>query len=67
MPKQKMTRAHLTSDMRNWTDLEIRAVYYLLEQPHLIKTKHRVAIQRAGTKLRIENRARSSVVMNKGS
>ena len=60
MPKQKVSRTNLTSGMRNWTDLEVRSLFYLLEQPHLIQTKHKIALQRIGFKARAENRSRSN-------
>jgi hypothetical protein len=62
MPRGKLASKHLTSTMRDWTDLEIRSLYYLLEQPHLIEKKHKLAIKRVTIKLRNENRARTTNV-----
>jgi hypothetical protein len=58
MPKGKLARAHFTAGMRAWTDLEIEAVYYSLEAPHLLRPSHQAAMKRVSKKFINERRRR---------
>lgn len=62
MPRGKLARAHFTKGMRAWTDLEVQAVYYSLEHPHLLRTSHKVAMKRVGKKFKDEHRRRSDEI-----
>jgi hypothetical protein len=58
MPRGKLARAHFTKGMRAWTDLEIEAVYYSLEAPHLLRPSHHAAMKRVSKKFINEHRSR---------
>ena len=60
MPKGKLAQPHKTAGMRQWTDLEIEAVYYSLEQPQLLRPTHQAAMKRITVKFRNEQRARKT-------
>lgn len=60
MARGPLARKHLTAAMRDWTDTEVCALYYFLEQPHLMKAKHKAALLRVTKKIKNEHRTRFS-------
>ena len=54
MPKGKLASRHLTAGMRNWTNLEIEAVFFSIEYPRIVTSKHRTAMKRVLIKFRDE-------------